>query len=309
MKWTPILVSSLIFLSLGYYLGRGSQEPNSSAVQTQTQSQPRVNLIKEKVQQLTDQEIQEYYLLKNEQEKYRKADEILGKVVLLLLQDLGIRVSETTKTAALDQPKSQSQIADAANLNQSEVFTNPPDAVKEIVKPNEAAPANPWVMNEKKLSEVSSPSEVAEYLQQVKIENFEESLKQSKSFTNSNQNLSDLTGRYKGPAQVFNRGKNTVWEIELNLEANMRGQVLRGLSHILISENGKTFSNSKDRGEVMNLREFSGGSQATLIRASPSINFQTYYIKSREVMIGNIYQLNKGTIQYEYIGTFELRRE
>lgn len=305
MKWVPVLVSSLIFLSLGYYLGSRSQKSTSPAVQTVQQ----VDLIKEKFQRLTDQEIQEYYLLKDEQEKYRKADEILGKIVLLLLQDLGVRVSQNTQTAALDQSKQSDQILNPATQNQPEAFTIPPDAAKEIAKPNEVVPANPWVLNEKKLSEVSSSTEVAEYLQQVKIENFEESLKQSKSFTNSNQNLSDLTGRYKGAAQVVNRGKNAVWEIELNLEANMRGQVLRGLSHILISENGKTFSNSKDRGEVMNFREFSGGSQATLIRASPSINFQTYYIKSREVMVGNIYQLNKTTIQYEYIGTFELRRD
>lgn len=305
MKW--ILTSAVIFLSLGYWLGSRNQEPKTVEVIVEPQIS-QVDAIKEKFQQLTDQEIQEYYLLKNEQEKYRKADEILGKIVLLLLQDLGVRVSESTQKAAGSPPVQNQQSSQAARREQPILDqAEKPTPIKKF--PLESLPSNPWVQNEIKLSEVNSPTEVAEYLNQVKIENFEDSLKQSKSFTNTNQSLSDLTGRYKGAAQVVIRGKNTVWEIEMNLEANMRGPVLRGLSHILISENGKTFSNSKDRGEVMNLREFSGGSQATLIRASPSINFQTYYIKSREAMIGNIYQLNKTTIQYEYIGTFELRRE
>jgi hypothetical protein len=307
VKW--ILTSAVIFLSLGYWLGSRNQEQKTAVQILAEPSVSQSESIKEKFQRLTDQEIQEYYLLKNEQEKYRKADEILGKIVLLLLQDLGVRVSESMQKAA-QEPTTQrpdSQL-NQENSNQAPVVQVESSAPSKVLS-QASSPVNPWVQNEKKLSEVSSPTEVAEYLNQVKIDNFEDSLKQSKSFTNTNQNLSDLTGRYKGAAQVVIRGKNTTWDIEMNLEANMRGAVLRGLSHILISENGKTFSNSKDRGEVMNLREFSGGSQATLIRASPSINFQTYYIKSREAMIGNIYQLNKTTIQYEYVGTFELRRE
>jgi hypothetical protein len=307
MKW--ILTSALIFLSLGYWLGSRKQESKSAQVVLAEPPPSQVDSIKEKFQSLTDLEIQEYYLLKNEQEKYRKADEILGKIVLLLLQDLGVRVSESTQKAAQEQSnKITNQSFNQVGLNQEASYKTETSVASKPL-PQASSPLNPWVQNEKKLSEVSSPTEVAEYLNQVKIENFEDSLKQSKSFTNTNQSLSELTGRYKGAAQVVNRGKNTVWEIEMTLEANMRGPTLRGLSHILISENGKTFSNSKDSGEVMNFREFSGGSQATLIRASPSINFQSYYIKSREAVIGNVYQLNKTTIQYEYIGTFELRRE
>jgi|GEM_PF-2198997 len=307
MKW--ILTSALIFLSLGYWLGSRKQESKSAQVVLAEPPPSQVDSIKEKFQSLTDLEIQEYYLLKNEQEKYRKADEILGKIVLLLLQDLGVRVSESTQKAAQEQSnKTTNQSFNQVGLNQEASYKTETSVASKPL-PQASSPLNPWVQNEKKLSEVSSPTEVAEYLNQVKIENFEDSLKQSKSFTNTNQSLSELTGRYKGAAQVVNRGKNTVWEIEMTLEANMRGPTLRGLSHILISENGKTFSNSKDSGEVMNFREFSGGSQATLIRASPSINFQSYYIKSREAVIGNVYQLNKTTIQYEYIGTFELRRE
>ena len=305
MKW---FFCALIFLSLGFWLGSQNQKTRPSEVSTQQQ---QTDLIKEKFQKLTDQEIQEYYLLKTEQEKYKKAEEILGKIVVLLLQDLGVRVSQSTLKAAeapvTQAPMTQVSGHEPSNQIGSTEATDQKTPKKFLLPENVSA--NPWILNEKKLSEMTSPTEVAEYLNQVKIENFEDSLKQSKSFTNSNQNLSDLTGRYKGAAQVVNRGKNTVWEIELNLQADMRGPTLRGMSHIMISENGKTFSNSKDRGEVMNFREFSGGSQATLIRASPSINFQTYYIKSREAMIGNVYQLNKSTIQYEHIGTFELRRE
>ncbi len=49
--------------------------------------------INQKVSGLTDSEISDYYKLKDQKEKYEKANEILSKIVLLFLADLGVKLS------------------------------------------------------------------------------------------------------------------------------------------------------------------------------------------------------------------------
>jgi len=57
-------------------------------------SESRYSQFKGKLTELTEIDFDEYLRLKNMEEKYRKADEILGKAILLFLADLGLKISE-----------------------------------------------------------------------------------------------------------------------------------------------------------------------------------------------------------------------
>lgn len=47
-----------------------------------------------KFQELTAADLEEYYRLKTAEDKYKKADEILGKVMAIFLADLGLHASQ-----------------------------------------------------------------------------------------------------------------------------------------------------------------------------------------------------------------------
>src|SRR4051812_35867240 len=88
----PHFIIGIVCLALGALLGNLIlQRPATQLDGHEAQSE-----LKEKLQTLTDNDITEYYRLKNLEDKYKKADEILGKIVTLFLADLGIRVSKTT---------------------------------------------------------------------------------------------------------------------------------------------------------------------------------------------------------------------
>ena len=50
--------------------------------------------LKQKLTQLTETEMDEYLSLKSQEAKFRKADEILGKAIMIFLADLGLRLSD-----------------------------------------------------------------------------------------------------------------------------------------------------------------------------------------------------------------------
>jgi hypothetical protein len=55
--------------------------------------------LRAKLASLTDGELEDYQRLRTLREKYEKADELLGKVLLVLIADLGLKVSDSHLTA------------------------------------------------------------------------------------------------------------------------------------------------------------------------------------------------------------------
>ena len=308
MNWrkifTFVLVYFLGFVTHHYYV---SDAPKQKTEYEITQNKALVVL--------TPEMIEDYYRLQTLEEKYKKADELLGKVIVALLHDLGNKLNKSTIQMAessakgLGHQNSNSQTQEAyPDLNSERT-----QGVGASPNSNQAVEANlntkKWQIFEPNLEQVQTNVQANEFLEKVKIDNFDEALKASSNFKNSQQNLENIIGKFEGSAEVSYSSKARIWQIEIEMDLRMNQQTLRGRSQIKLSENGRVFSNSTDRGEPKNIREFSNESVAIMIRASPSIIFQLYYLKTNDSFIGNVYRLDGDEINYKYVGTLKLNRK
>jgi hypothetical protein len=264
-------------------------------------------------QVLTPEMIEDYYRLQSLEEKYKKADELLAKIIVALLHDLGFKLSPETqatveKTARGEKPLSAESNQESSGQQRLESNLRPEVGVNETHN-KEAPIKNKWSVQESGLDQVQTANQALEFLEKVKIGNLDEELKTSSSFKNTQQLLENINGKYEGTADVFFSGKPRLWQLEIDMDLRMNQSLLKGRSQIKLSENGRVFSNSTDRGEPKNLREFSKESVALMIRASPSIIFQAYYLKTSDSFIGNVYRLDGDEINYQYVGTLKLFRK
>ena len=69
------------------------------------ESSKRANELNQKVQSLSKINLEEYVTLKDQREKYLKADELFGKVMLLFLADLGLHMNKSVKDWANQSPE------------------------------------------------------------------------------------------------------------------------------------------------------------------------------------------------------------
>ncbi len=88
-----VLMIFVAGLTLGYIIPRNSNltHPLLSA---DRESQDKLNNLKDKMQKISEEDINEYIQLKDMKAKYEKADEIFGKILSLFLLDLGLKMSE-----------------------------------------------------------------------------------------------------------------------------------------------------------------------------------------------------------------------
>src|SRR5688500_10675646 len=101
MKLIPSVTMVMFGLGIGLAIGlsRGqsqnqSQQQFQSAKQVQELADPeKLNELKGKFRELSENDIADYIRLKDMRAKYEKADEIFGKILSIFLLDLGLRIS------------------------------------------------------------------------------------------------------------------------------------------------------------------------------------------------------------------------
>lgn len=259
-----------------------------------------------KLQELTENEIAEYYKLRTMEEKYAKADEILAKAVQIFVADLGLRASKQTLSQA-HAPRVAGKAVDtqAPPAPAEAKINNAETPVREKAKP--ATPA--WQNNEHLVREARNEIELKEALENSKIDSLSDVLKDARRFTNQGENLGEITGRFSGTANVTVAAKAKEWGVELNLRGRMADEKLQGRATIRMTENGKVFSNSQDRGDVQAFRELENDPQVILVRASPTIYFQMYPVTGMNGLAGNVYRQDNDMQPFAYIGTVFLRRQ
>lgn len=263
---------------------------------------------------LTPEMIEDYYRLQSLEDKYKKADELLAKIIVAFLHDLGFKLSQEAQLLVEKSARGESSsLVPSSNLSESikfakQINSRAEDSTVELANNNSNA-KNKWSNQESALDQVQTANQALEFLEKVKIDNLDDELKTSSTFKNSQQLLESINGKYEGTADVFYSAKARNLQIEIDMDLRMNQNLLRGRSQVKLSENGRVFSNSTDRGEPKNLREFSKESVDLMIRASPSIIFQVYYLKNSDSFIGNVYRLDGEEINYQYVGTLKLFRK
>ena len=307
MSKTVATLITIVAFSLGIVLGRSSLSTKQNLDQEFSQHEDNDQL-KAKLQALTDHDIAEYYRLKDDAEKYKKADEILAKIMTVFLHDLGIRLSQP----AQNKIAATGGRVDASSSSDTQVASSGGQTAT-VGKSNSLLPkrsdADDFRIYERSRFEIRTEADIDKFLENVKIDNLDEALKDTGNFNNRTHTLEALKGKFSGKSTVKIDEKYRTWDVEITLDAKLgNDNNLSGYSTINMSENGKNFSSSNDKGSVTLFREFNSGSDAILLRASPSVQFQLYYIKNSDSLIGNVYRRNSEEDPFRNIGTVQLNR-
>ena len=156
-----------------------------------------------------------YQKLKTADERYRKADEILGKIMTVFLADLGLRA--TMPVAAV--PSSNSQVA--ASQSDHREANQPPAASPETVAETpvkKEASGREWIRYENQIKELVSENEVKDTLKKMEIKDLFSELKNAGTLSASQ--VQSVIGKYVGEITFFDNSH--VWAVEWSLDARLR---------------------------------------------------------------------------------------
>lgn len=270
------------------------------------------------LQKLVDVDVAEYYRLKDAEAKYQKADELLAKMVLIFLSDLGVRVHPETAASAKKALANPIETGTPDGPSGAVVSNQPPPAPTPTKNAgsssSDARSATPSPVAtsaavEKSLSEVRNEADISDFLNKTKYSSPDTLDKLSASFTNQHGNMNSFVGSFAGAAlvTVSDSGATENWWVETTLRGRMRDGAPQGKQTVKISKNGKIFSNSSDSGELDSLRELPG-SNAMIIAASPNIYFQLYHLTATDQVIGHLYRRDSRSKPLKHIGTMTLSR-
>ncbi len=309
MKFILVIATAIVFAGLGFWIGQRSRVGPPAPPMKQVNDD-----VHEKLQHLVDNDMSEYYRLKGLEDRYKKADDILAKIMSIFLADLGIRMSAENLSLAkqtISSPpveESTPRADDNAGArsksgarNKSALVKNPSDTVSEKPGVNLA--------NEKRLGEIRDDHEVNDFLAKSRLDDVYSSLRDTTGLSGSNDDLASINGKFLGMAPVQIDGANKLWEASVKLSVSKTVPNVEGAYQILLSENGKEFSNKTGSGGVGgDFKEFTNGSRALMLQASPQIYIQAFYVKQMDALIGNIYRAPGDNSKFSWAGTVQMNR-
>lgn len=275
----------------------------------------QVNLseLQEKIQNIHDVDMQEYLQLKDQKAQFLKANEILGKMMTIFLADLGLRVSSQDLKSLKEMPLGSEALASGTcevPMKDSESAEEVVRSTKESFAPTgnqstapQSKPTNNWKQKEKSISNVTTDTEIENFLKDVVIEDFFSAIKGSGSVRR--RDLNNLNGVFEG-VLTYDSSSEQPAEVYMEMGGVFRRGQVRGSCKIILSRNGKPFNNSNSNGNIDNYKKSSPDSPAIFVDlGGRSGYFQLYFVRSNSVLVGNYYK-QQGMDEFVKTGTVTL---
>lgn len=187
----------------------------------------------ENLRGISAEEIREYLKIHNAEEKLKKADEILGKIMAALVADIGFKLAK----------EDLSQFGKTEGLEKKREPELPPTTTTTLQtkKTNEA---------QKNLARLKFEIRTAQTEQQaLKIisslgDNYIQNIADAGPLTA--EQVRELKGQFEGSIQLVT---NQVWRTTLQFNGQLRGQKLLGNAQVeIFDETGKSISRGRSRG-------------------------------------------------------------
>lgn len=237
-----------------------------------------------------------YQKLKIADERYRKADEILGKIMTVFLADLGLRMTTPVPAKA---DSTMHGVSDNREANQP--AAKPVDNTRTAEAPKTTA-SRDWIRYEAQVKEQVSENEVKDILKKMEIKDLFAELKSAKPVSAAQFQI--VAGRYIGEIIFFD--DQVPWNIDWDFNGRVLGDgQIVGRQEISIRKNGKRFSHTT--GEINAVMSMPG-SEAILINVYGDDGYLQLYPNERlDHLYANYYQ-KKGLDQFTLKGVANLRR-
>lgn len=299
-KWLTSISVLITGFAIGMFAAQRRQALPESSPDIFRQ---RYEALASRIHALEEGELKEYVQLKKAEERYKKADEILGKILLALLVDAGIHIRPELANQ-LKELRIADRTTPAPELRQwqTEIARNPAPRVAAVDTP---ATARGWAKNEKSLGNVSSEEQARAFLDQVLIPDLYAEMRTVKPLDAGR--LSQINGTFVGEI-VFDDKIKPLWQLELSVAGAMDQDKAQGTLGLKVWENGQLISENSQNGVFHGYSSLGDDSAAILAEIEKDRGFmQLYTIPQSEKLIGNFYVKN-GPGAYKRAGTVLLRR-
>lgn len=258
---------------------------------------------KEDLIALTRSDFEEYQKLKTLEERYQKADEILGKVVTIFLADLGIRLGyKPIGIGELGNSCPPAPVAQCPTPPPQHVANTAPETPKPSPKQNLT-----WLREELRLVNENNAEDALRDLKKMIIPDFFSAVQSAQSMTT--QDALAIEGKFAGEINFINRKDNKSdwlieWEVHLRSPTSMTGPMLITLTN---KSNGKVFSRTKGNTPGKDFMKIPG-SRGLLVNVYGDDGYiQIYPFENKNTWLGNYYgKVKLGT--YQMTGQVRLNR-
>lgn len=310
MKTKQVLAALVIVaIALGSFIaGRKS-------ISQRTASNKVKNEIAQELMTLTQKDFEEYQSLKSLEDRYQKADEILGKIVTVFLADLGVRMAFKSTSPAMLESRCDSAVLHSANSN-SVPLDNSLSKTENLGTANDPKAANAsattdqWKSFEGTLMEARDEHQAFEALKKMEIKDLFASLRSSEAL--STKSSSPVLGYFSGEITFFDRSTHKsdwliTWDVRLNDPNKEDAFALITLTR---KDDGKMFSRSQTSSGPMQDYMTVSGSKALIvnIRADEAY-IQIYPLNGNsQTWVGNVYEKEKRG-EYKLVGQVRLAKQ
>lgn len=252
-----------------------------------------LNRVTDQFAKFSESDISDYLKLKSEKDRHDKAEEILGKIMLLFLVDLGIKTSGEQMAFArtMSQGRKRKDMVAPVDLTESHEVT--PNSLESIShEPSSqlksSSEAKTILEAEKQLNELRSESEIENFLKSVSLRNLFDSLKNAHEI--DSEQIREMRGTFSGEL-VFDSPGQEKWDVRLVFSGKIESGTLVGKSKVELAKNGKIFSSSRSNGHLSNLKSLPNGQRGVLIEILGGEGFfQLYSVPQLQKLIGLYYR-------------------
>ncbi|MCB0385261.1 MAG: hypothetical protein KDD43_07695 [Bdellovibrionales bacterium] len=316
-----ILITATGVFGIGYYWGhrqaemRMEREAPPAAILSKAvpnESTRKLEDLKAKFVRLSEEDYAEYLQIKDERAKYQKADEILGKIILLFLADLGVRVSKDQLSFARQSTSEQLRPTEAPRVDDSigggeqlkksglSIETAEIGGGKHLAEKSNTA-------SEKDLDEIYSDKEVEDFLNKVTVNNLFDQLRQARSL--NRQQLRSLRGTFVGQVHFDDVSKQR-WDVKLIFQGREQDGELTGKAKVELSKDGKPFSTSRSSGNLgKNFSSLPGTSRGILVEANGGEGYFQLYAPQRLNSLVGLYYHREKVGEFKRTGVVTLFRQ
>lgn len=300
-----ILISTFIAFAIGFFSSRFISNSSSSTNVKDSSTGQCTNLAdaKSSLMSISKNEYLEYTKIKDLKQKYEKADELLGKIMLLFLADVGFRLqkdvivepvstgvstvaspSQNTTTPFEKSPSAES-LPEASPVKQSEV--SPLEGKSSVIKTSQ------------------SEKQIRDILDSALIE--DPKIEAAKGGTPTPTQQRRLEGRYAGAIKFLDNKRaslSVVWEL---IPDNSKGE-MSGTFNLNIHGPGKN-SESSGSGNIDTIISLAEDKDGFLVRGcGGDCYLQLYYNAPGDQFFGNYYEMINGTKKSARLGIVELKK-